>query len=308
MPSHRIANVEDPRLEIFRHLKATNRTRDLGLFVVEGATLLERLCRSRFEIVSMLVSQRFEPRLVDYELPPEVEIYVAPHEMVEQVVGFNFHRGVISCGRRRPNLSLEQLAEPPWNPEAGPSRGPQRTTARSESTLIACPNLANPENLGALLRLAAGFGADGVLVGQPGPDPWSRRVLRVSMGAALTIPIRITDDPVEDLLALRQHHGYQTLATVLDPKAEPLEYTRRPERICLIFGHEAHGLAPEHIEAAQRRITIPMDPGFDSLNIAVAAGIILHHFTRQHAFEPTKNDEPRTNEEPTASSPPPSND
>ncbi len=73
--------------------------------------------------------------------------------------------------------------------------------------------------------------------------------------------------------------GVELLATVLAPDAEPLKACTRPRRFALLLGSEGHGLPAEIIAQCDRRITIPMHPGVDSLNVAVAAGIILHHFS-----------------------------
>ncbi|MBI2477579.1 MAG: RNA methyltransferase [Planctomycetia bacterium] len=110
-------------------------------------------------------------------------------------------------------------------------------------------------------------------------DPFSRRVLRVSMGATLKLPLIESDDVGADLHLLRNDFQFERLATVLKD-AEVLERSRRTDRIALLIGNEAHGLPDEISHACERRVTIPMQLGTDSLNAAVAAGIMLHHFTR----------------------------
>jgi tRNA G18 (ribose-2'-O)-methylase SpoU len=101
------------------------------------------------------------------------------------------------------------------------------------------------------------------------------------MGASLRVPIRSTDDITADLRELRDSLAIELAATVLDPTAEPLSAARHGDRFALLFGSEGHGLAPPIVALCHSRITIPMQPGTDSLNVAVAAGILLHHFGRQ---------------------------
>ena len=67
---------------------------------------------------------------------------------------------------------------------------------------------------------------------------------------------------------------------MLDADAEPIAAAGRPRRFALAFGNEAHGLSPGQVAACDRRVTIPMGLGTDSLNVAVAAGIFLYHFTQ----------------------------
>ena len=82
-----------------------------------------------------------------------------------------------------------------------------------------------------------------------------------------------------DLKSL-QSRGVELIATVLDESAEPLGDVTPPARTAMLFGNEAQGLSPGHIALCDRRVTIPMKLGTDSLNVAVAAGVFLYHFTR----------------------------
>jgi tRNA G18 (ribose-2'-O)-methylase SpoU len=263
MPAIEIASLDDPRLEPYRHLKDTNRTRWAGLFVAEGEKLVRRLLASDYETASVLVGRRYAEEFRSLA-PEETPLLVVPDDWVEDLVGFNFHRGVLACGRRRPN--------PAWQETLPPGGG--------RATAVVCPDVQDPENLGAILRISSAFGVDLVLLGPRSADPLSRRVLRVSMGAALSVPLVRSDDLPADLERLRGEFGLQLAATVLDADAEPLETARRPARLAILLGSEGHGLERSLVVRCDRRITIPMQRGTDSLNVAVAAGIFLYHFSR----------------------------
>jgi tRNA G18 (ribose-2'-O)-methylase SpoU len=197
-------------------------------------------------------------------VPDDVPVYVAPHRVMEQVLGMKFHSGVIACGRRKPRQTID---------DAIPK-------TRERLTLVVCPDISNVENIGSIIRLSAGFGADAVVLGERCHDPFWRQSVRVSMGSVLSLPLVHTDDLMRDLRRLREEWGVQLAATVLDAAAEPLARATRPARFGLLFGGEAQGLEPSYVAACDRRITIPMKRGTDSLNVAVAAGIFLYHFTR----------------------------
>ncbi len=141
--------------------------------------------------------------------------------------------------------------------------------------------MQDPENLGAILRLSGAFGVDAVLLGPDCPNPFSRRVLRVSMGAGFALPIVEADDLEAELAALAEQWGCERWATVLDPAAEPLAQLTRPARLALLLGSEGHGLTERWIAQTDRRVTIPMRSGADSLNVAVAAGIFLYQLVRR---------------------------
>jgi tRNA G18 (ribose-2'-O)-methylase SpoU len=184
--------------------------------------------------------------------------------MIHQVVGYKFHQGVIACGRRKAAPSLDEVALA-WPADA---------------TLVICPELNNTENLGLLIRIAAGFGASAMILGPRSCDPFFRQSVRVSMGAVFSLPIVRCEDLDRDLSRLRSAWDVELIATVLDASADPLSEAARKGRIALLFGNEAQGLDPRIVELCDRGVTIEMKLGTDSLNVAVAAGIFLYHFTR----------------------------
>ncbi len=219
-------------------------------------------------------------------LRPDVPTFVMPQTLAAELVGYNFHCGAMACARRKPNPSLDEIM----------ARGGE------QMTFIVCPDVNDPENIGTLIRLGAAFGIDAMLLGPASADPFSRRVLRVSMGNALTLPIVCSRDLNADLQRLKSQWQVQLAATVVendDPTddvvrtptsglpdvgvratehAEPLVQARRPAKLALLFGNEANGLGPEWLDLCDRRLTIPMRAA-DSLNVAIAAGIFLYHFT-----------------------------
>src|SRR5215210_7018358 len=105
MPRLWIDDLDDPRIAMYRHLKATNLTRDRPQFVVEGPKLLDRLLHSPFPLASVLVTDRHEPRIAS-RIPHEVPRFVVPQAAIGALVGFRFHQGVLACGFRRPPPEL----------------------------------------------------------------------------------------------------------------------------------------------------------------------------------------------------------
>jgi tRNA G18 (ribose-2'-O)-methylase SpoU len=241
----------------------SDQTRRLSQFVVEGEKLVERLIASRFPIVSVLVTDRHEPRLAA-RIPGDVPTYVVPDNLVDSIVGFPFHRGVLACAEIRPWPPLAEIID-----RAGPA-----------VTLVICPRLSNPENLGAVARIGDVFGIDAIVAGPSCPDPFSRRVLRVSMGSILQVPVFATGGFTEMIDQLVRHEGLVLVAAVADPAAEPFDRADRPPRVGLVLGEEDQGLSPDWLARCERIVTIPMRPGAGSLNVAVAAGILLEALTR----------------------------
>jgi TrmH family RNA methyltransferase len=143
-------------------------------------------------------------------------------------------------------------------------------------------DVQDPGNVGAIVRAAEACGATG-LVATPGTaDPFGWKALRGSMGSALRLPIArgIT---LTDALAVARARGLRVLATV--PRdGTPLPSCELTAPSVILFGGEGLGLAREVITGADDRITIPMNPRVESMNVATAAAIVLYEAWRQRAF------------------------
>jgi tRNA G18 (ribose-2'-O)-methylase SpoU len=264
MPLIAVQSIDDPRIACYRDLNERNLTRHSGLFIAEGEKVVERLIDSRYEVASILAEPEYADKYAPV-VPPETPIYVAPRELLMATIGFRFHRGVLAAGRRKPRVGIGEVVG---------------KLIKSRATIVVCPDVQDPTNLGSIVRSAAAFGCDAIVLGGKCADPFSRRVLRVSMGAALHLPIVESRDLSADLSRLRAAH-FELVAAVIDSSAQPLAQAERGERLALLLGSEGHGLSGEWLALAERGVTIPMQLGIDSLNVAVAAAVLLYHFCRE---------------------------
>src|SRR5688572_682276 len=110
MPLVYLDSLDDPRLAPYRDLKRTNLTRWSGQFIAEGDKLARRLLASGIPVESLVLGQRHVDEFAPL-VPAEVPAYVLPDKAVETLVGFNFHRGVLACGRRRPRRDLDEAID-----------------------------------------------------------------------------------------------------------------------------------------------------------------------------------------------------
>ena len=261
MPAIPINTVDDARLAVYRDLRSPLSRQSGEFFVVEGRLLVERLLASDFRVASVLAEEPFVGTVLPL-VSAATPVYVMSRALLRELTGFRFHRGVLACGCRRPNPDLrELLADSPTG-----------------QLVTICVGVQELENLGGIIRSSAAFGAGVVVLGPDCADPFSRRVSRTSMGANLQIPIIESLDLASDLATLRDDFGAQLVATVLDDDARPLQEVTARRNVALLFGNEGHGLQPCWIQWCDTRVTIPIQEGIDSLNVSVAAGIILHHF------------------------------
>ena len=267
MPVIRIDSFDDSRVANYHNLRDRELDRGGRFFIAEGEHLLRRLLESDFEIDSVMLAERRVGEIAPL-VPDRVPVYVVPQQRMTEILGMKFHSGVLACGRRKARLTLDQVV----------------TKNRERLTLVICPEIANVENIGSLIRLAAGFGADAMILGERCHDPFWRQSIRVSMGTIFKLPLLQSDDLMRDLKRLKDEWNVELIATVLDAHAEPLSSSRRGPRIGLLFGNEAQGLDEASVAACDRKVMIPMHHGTDSLNVAVAAGIFLYHFTSPTAL------------------------
>jgi tRNA G18 (ribose-2'-O)-methylase SpoU len=262
-----ITSIDDPRISPYRNLKDRQLERDGARFIAEGGLILQRLLASDYPVESVLLSERTAHEIAPM-VPSDVPVYVATDAIIKDVIGYKFHSGIIAVGRRKPIEPLEQMA----------------ALARERATLVICPETAGADNMGSMIRIAAAFGADAVVLGERCHDPFYRQSIRVSMGTIFSMPLVRSDNLLRDMRKLRETWGYELVATVLDENAEPLDQASRKSRLGLLFGNEAQGLEEPYLRECDRRVTIPMRQGVDSLNVAVAAAIFLYHFMHEVKF------------------------
>lgn len=252
-----IDSPTDARLAPYTAMRERDLVGRAGRFIVEGDVTLRVMVsqKARFSLESILLSPERVSGLADI-LPDAVPVYVADKAVMSAITGFPIHRGVLAVGLR----GLEgALAVPP---------------APAPALVVGLVGLTNHDNVGGLFRNAAAFGADAVLLDADTCDPLYRKAIRVSAGAALTVPFgRLPDGAA--CLAFAHHHGLVPLA--LSPAGgETLSDLTPPPRALLLLGTEGPGL-PEALMARARTIRIAMAPGFDSLNVATAGALALHH-------------------------------
>lgn len=258
-----ISDPDDPHVAPFRDVRERDLVGRDGHFIAEGEVVLRALLASPFyRPQSLLIDAKrigkLEPLLAG--LPETVPVYAAQQPVIDAIAGFHLHRGILALGARKRAADGDELL-------AGL---PEKAVA------VAAIGIANHDNIGGIFRNAAAFGAAAVLLDAESCDPLYRKSLRVSAGAALRVPFARVG-PGEDVLNLLDRHGFTSFA--LSPAGETLltDMPRAP-RAAVLLGAEGAGLPPS-ILARARTVRIAMAPGFDSLNVATASGIALHHLT-----------------------------
>jgi tRNA G18 (ribose-2'-O)-methylase SpoU len=260
---HRIDTLSDQRIADYAHVADSTWLLEHGLFVAEGRLVVRRLLEiDRFPVQSVLVTPAAVAALgslLSSDRYRELPVYVCEQQTLDSLAGFNFHRGCLALAKRPlDSVPLDRFA--------------------AAHRLLALEGVGNPDNVGGLFRVAAAFGAGGVLLDQRTADPLYRKAIRTSMGAALRVPFTTSRSWLDDLRWL-QHSGTMLVALTPDPAAMALHafaVTLTMEQpLALMLGAEGPGLSAAARDAADARVRIPISPDVDSLNVVVAAGIAL---------------------------------
>ncbi len=257
-----VHSLGDPRIGPFVDVTRQEKRESTTHFIAEGENVTLRLLASAYRCEKVLCVDRKADRIRPH-LQPSTELLVASEALLQEIVGFKFHSGVMGLGQRLPETTdLPEAADPESDP------------------ILVLPEITDPANLGALLRVAAAFGVGAVVLGERCRDPFTRQSIRTSMGTIFSLRLIRSKDIRQTLIDM-QNAGIELFATVLDADAAPLSTITPPTRCAVLIGNEGPGLDRELIDMCQHRITIPMRLNTDSLNVVVACGIFLNHFSRQ---------------------------
>lgn len=298
--------IDDPRIGDFRVVSDPALMRERGLFVAEGSLAVERLLGSRFRTRALLVTSsaldRLKPAIdasvaasdaaapsdtaapsntaarsdsavrSDSAAPsgagvPPPDLYVTGSAELRRITGFRFHRGCLALGERPVDGSTPGGLPPP----------------RAGAPVVALDAVADPDNVGAIFRNAAAFGAAGVLLSPRCADPLYRKAIRTSMATTLSLPFQVAAaDDWPGPLARLHDDGERLIALTPALGAADLESVARSSSggpLVLIAGNEGDGVSQAVLEQCDATVRIPLDPAVDSLNVATAVAIALYRLS-----------------------------
>jgi tRNA G18 (ribose-2'-O)-methylase SpoU len=263
----RIDDPDDPRIAHYRDIREKDLSGREGLFVAEGKVVLNVLFAARrfaVESVLLLENRVMGMRETLSAMPEGTPVYAASQDVIDRIAGFHLHRGVLALGRRRTEDGLLRLiADLP-----------------EKALVVVLVGISNHDNVGAIFRNAAAFGADAVVLDETSCDPLYRKAIRVSVGAALKVPF-VREGSAGSAVATLNEAGFSVLA--LSPAGEAEIADLAPAaRMALVLGSEGEGL-PAGLLSTLRTVRIGMAPDFDSLNVAAASAVALHHLWQKRA-------------------------
>jgi tRNA G18 (ribose-2'-O)-methylase SpoU len=262
-----IDDLDDPRVEDYRSMRRFAALRRDRTFVAEGTRVVVHLLASPLRVRSLLLEPRwleeFRPML---EARPEkdLEVFVAPREEVQKIVGFQVHHGAMA------------VADEPTAPDLF-----EHARAKKDHVLVALDGVSSAENVGAIVRSMTGLGADGLIVDSVTCDPYVRRAARVSMGGIFRMPVWRVDDLPATIARLRAECGSRSVAAHNHPPVEDVDHVDLSGAVLVAFGSEATGLSPTTIAACDVAAMIPMRGDWGCINVGAAAAVFLWEIARR---------------------------
>ena len=261
-----VQSLDAPELQLYRTLKRVEEHEQAGVLVAANNKVIKRLLASQFTVVSALLTpvwlEKLEAQL--RARPEEIRVFIADPPLLETITGYKLHQGALAVAKIPSLPDLETLLKNSPRP----------------LLIAAVEGIASAENLGAVVRSCAAFGAHFLIVGETCGSPFQRRAVSGSMGTIFAQPLVRADNLVATLTALRAR-GVRCLAAHLRVDAKKLAVADLRGDCCLIFGAEGPGLTAKVLAACDDLVEIPMPSHMNSLNVATAAAVFLYEATRQ---------------------------
>jgi len=264
--SIQINNLEAEELHPYRTLRRPQEHFSQGIFIAEGEKVVRRLLDSQLTVISILLTPEWmhelQPQLDKRE--EDIELFVAPKEIVETIVGFNLHQGLMAAVRVPENQNADRILP----------------SLPSPSLLVALDGLVNAENVGVIVRNCAAFGVNAIIVGETSSSPYLRRAVRNSMGAIFQMPVIHVQNLAASLQELQNKYRY-TIAAAHPAGGHSVYEIDLSGNTCIVLGNEGDGVRQSILDVSPVRLSIPMQNNIDSLNVANASAVLLYEVNRQ---------------------------
>lgn len=271
MPVIELESSADPRVADYVALSdAALRQRTdpgRGLYIAESSKVLRRALAAGHVPRSFFLTPKWLDGLSDVlDAYPEVPAFVGAPGMLEEITGFHLHRGALAAMNRPAPVPLAEVID-----------GAQANSTPGRSRIAIFEDMVDHTNLGAAFRSAAAIGVNAILISPRCADPLYRRSIRVSMGTVFQIPWARIDSWPADIDVLKEA-GFTLAGMTLGEGAITLDELAAEDHqhLALVFGTEGDGLSEPTDRKLDRRVTIPMMGGVDSLNVAASAAVAFY--------------------------------
>ncbi len=242
-------------LDIYHSLRDKAFAKD-NSFIADSPKVVNVLLESDIEVKSILATKEYYEEFTDLIRRKNIpKLYVIDKKEMQDIVGHKIHHNCMMHGIRPKESSLQELGD----------------------NIIMLDEITSTENVGSIARSAAALGVNSYLLPKKAPHPYARRALRVSMGHISKLQVHVYDDVFSTLNSLKAD-GYKIFGAEVTNESTPLIEIKTPDKWVLLMGCEGKGLSQALIEACDEIVEIEMAENVRSLNVGVAASILMYQF------------------------------
>ena len=273
LPVPDLTSVANPRVKAVVRLRDRRERDRTGLTIVDGSREIRRALEARVVVEEVFVCERLvagpEARAaLDLLRARNVRTTTTTEAVIEKLAFGNRTEGFVAV-IRQPHASLADLAVP------------------EDPLLVVLEGVEKPGNIGAVARTADGSGADALIVAATGADPYGPNAIRASAGIIFALPVAVAS--ARDIIAWLTGRGIRIVAARV---AADRTYTDTDLTgpLAVVLGSEADGLTDAWVGDSVEAVRLPMRGVADSLNVSVAAAVILYEAGRQREHHMDRGD------------------
>lgn len=256
-----LTGLQNPMVKAAAELKQKKYRQQQGLFLAEGLRTVEEAVR--YGAVQSIFYTAIEDdrtrAVLEEAAAKQIKLVCVSDKVLKKIADTETPQGIIAVCERRSKRLDDFLA--------------------SGKMLLVLDRVTDPGNIGTMLRTADAAGVGGLLLLQGCADIYAPKTVRASMGSLFHLPV-LSGLSEELLVQAARKAGYELLVTCLDG-AENLYKADLQGRLAFVMGNEANGVSDALLAAADKRVFIPMQGRAESLNVAMAAGIVMFEALRQ---------------------------
>lgn len=265
----KISSLQNPLIKELVQLKEKSRVRKKsGTFLLEGQREIELATLGTYTIEKIIycsqISSMEKIELLESNLDSSIEFLEVSKEVYQKIAYRETTEGILAVVNAKKH-ELENIS-----------------FKREKPLLLIAEAPEKPGNIGALLRTADAANVDAVLIANPKTDLYNPNIIRSSVGCLFTT--QIATGTTDEILAYLKKHNITSYAAALKDDSEPYQEQDYKKASAIVVGTEATGLSDQWLYNASKKIIIPMNGKIDSMNVSVAASILIFEASRQRNF------------------------
>ncbi|WP_152287223.1 TrmH family RNA methyltransferase [Flavicella marina] len=239
-----------------------------GTFLLEGQREISLAIAGEYSIKTLLfcsdIANKSELDSIINQVKSSTELIEISKEVYQKIAYRDTTEGILALCKAK-NHTLDKL-----------------TFKRKKPLVLVAEAPEKPGNIGALLRTADAANIDAVIIANPKTDIYNPNIIRSSVGCVFTT--QIATGSTDEILSFLQKHNIQSYAAALKEDSEPYQKQNFTNASAIVVGTESTGLSDQWLENASKKIIIPMNGKIDSMNVSVAASILIFEASRQRNF------------------------